>query len=262
MGETVWWTLSTDSQAKVDAITKKWEEKYKPELDLARIPHEFKRIEQKCRFVFQKMRIPLEMERIHTYADLENKVSQGRIKLLTKMPSMQEFINFVYPGPKFFVVEVPFNRDLREFLESRLNIEKFGVTWIYPGVYFSPPQPRDVEGVDYIHVPCKGFYQNAADVETIAFVFAQILPNKFYCCDLCKTQPGSHEEVQNNSFVHMLLCDFLADVEKEGLAKVHVKDEADYYKTHDLNVLLKNFGAGYAVIERVGKALKEAGWKR
>jgi len=263
LGITVWWQLETDSKDKIEAMTRKWMEKYKDELDLAHIDNTFKRISRTCRFCLNKMRVPLEAYGIKTYADLERQVSEGRIKLLTKMPSMQEYINMVHPSTgKFSVFNIPFGRELQEFLRARANLGDWSPTWVYPGVYFGPPISRQVvEGEDYIYVPCSGFIVNTAASESIAMIFAELSPNKYFCTDLSKTQPFRNEDVQDSAFVHMLMCDFLADVEKQGHAKVVVKDEGDYYNTHSLDVLLKNFGAGHAVIASIGKALEEAGWK-
>lgn len=263
MGVTVWWTLSTDSQDKVEAITRKWEEKYKPELDLAHISHEFKKLRETCTFELDRMQTPLEFNGVKTIADLEAKVSSGEIRVLTKMPNIREFIDMVEPKTKFLVIEPVFAQDWREFLRRREDIGKWNVIYIYPSIYFGLPMwERAVEGIDYVHVPYKGFVDTPESTESIVMMFAEVLANKFYCAQFCKTQPFTNEQVEPNSLVHMLICDFLADVEKQGHAKVHVHDEADYYSTRDVDVLLKNFSAGYEVIERVGKAIEKAGWKR
>ena len=264
MGITVWWQLETDSQDKIEAMARKWMEKYKGELDLAHVENTFKEISRTCRFCLNKMRVPLEAYGIKTYEDLENQHSEGKIKLLTKTPSMQEFINMVHPmRGKFLVFNIPFGRELQEFLRARANLGAWSPTWVYPGIHFGPPVSSGlVEGEDYIYVPCTGFMVNTAASESISLIFAELSPNKYFCTDMSKTQPFRHEDVRDSAFVHMLMCDFLADVEKQGYAKVVVKDEGDYYNTRSLDVLLKNFGAGYAVIAAVGKALEEAGWKR
>jgi hypothetical protein len=263
MGVTVWWQLSTDSQDKIEAITKKWEEKYKPELDLAHIKHEFKRLQADCTFELDHMQTRLEYSGIKTFANLEAKVNNGEIKFLAKMPTIREFIDMVVPGPKCYVIENILGQDWREYLRRREDVGSWNAIWVYPSIYFGMPADISlVEGVDYLRVPFKGFIENPGSTESIVVAFAEIKPDKFYCSDLCKTQPFENEQVENNTFIHMLLCDFLADVEKQGHAKVHVNDEADYYSTRSVDVLLKNFGAGYDVIARVGKMLGEAGWKQ
>jgi hypothetical protein len=262
LGVTVWWNIQTDSQDKIEAITRKWEEKYKIELDLAHIPHMFKRIKETCTFALNRMQTPLEWAGVETYADLEAKISSGGIKILTKMPTIQEFIDMVEPKPKFYVIEPVLGQDWREFLRRREDIGKVSAIWVYPSVYFGlPVWEKAVEGVDYLRVPCKGFIDTPDYTETIDITFAEIRPDKFFCTSFSKTQPFTNEQVEPNSFIHMLLCEFLGDIEKQGHAKVHVKDEAGYYETRSVDVLLKNFGAGYEVIARIGKALSEAGWK-
>jgi hypothetical protein len=263
LGVTVWWNIQTDSQDKIEAITRKWEEKYKPELDLAHIKHGYKRIRETCTFALSRMQTPLEFSGVKTYADLEAKISSEEIKILTKMPNVQEFIDMVEPKPKFYVIEPILGQDWREFLRRREDIGKVSAIWVYSSVYFGlPAWERAVEGIDYVRVPSKGFVDTPDTTESIVMCFAEIRPDKFFCHQFCKTQPFTNEQVEPNSFIHMLLCEFLSDIEKEGYAKVHVKDEADYYTTRDVDVLLKNFSAGYEVIERVGKAIEKAGWKR
>jgi hypothetical protein len=262
MGETVWWWLSTDSQDKVDAIIKKWEERYKPELDLAHVKNDYGRRSGTCRFERGRMQTIFDITGINSLDDLEARIKNGSIVILTKVPDIREFASFVQPGPKYYVIESVFGEDWRTVLRRRGNIDNWGVTWVVPGVYFGPPvREGEVEGVDYLYVPYKGFVQNAAEIESIVIAFAQILPDKWFAVDLSKTQPFSNEQVEGNAFIHMLFCDFLHDIESEGLAKVHVNDEADYYNTGDVNVLLRNFGAGYDVISRIGTALSGAGWK-
>jgi len=264
LGVTVWWDLSTDSQDKIEAITRKWEEKYKPELDLAHIKHEYKRISGTCRFQLNRMQTLFKMSGIKTFDDLMATVNRGEIRIITKMPNVREFIDMVELGPKYYFIEPLYGEDWQTFLRRRGDdIGNCNAVWVYPGVYFGPPVfEQQVEGIDYLFVPYKGFIENPESTESIAFTFAEILPNKLFCTDLCKTQPFTNEQVEPNSFIHMLLCEFLSDIEKQGHAKVHVKDEADYYTTRDIDVLLKNFGAGYEVIDRVGKALGKVGWKQ
>ena len=262
MGETVWWWLSTDSQAKVDAIVKKWEDRYKPELDTPRMKSDYGRKSGTCRFERHKMQTTWDIAGIKTFDDLESRIHKGEIVILTKMPDVKEFASFVQPGPKYYVVDSVYGENWLTVMRQRGQIEGWGHTWVYPGIYFGPPiEENFVEGRDFLSVPYKGFVQNTAEIESIVIAFAQIEPDKWFANDLCKTQPFRNEQVEGNAFAHMLLCDFLHDVKDEDLAFVHVNDEAEYYDTGDYNVLLRNFGAGYDVIQRVGGMLAQAGWK-
>ena len=272
MGETVWWWLSTDSQEKVDAIVKKWEEQYKPDLDVSHIKSDYRRIEGKtqgelgkpgetARFERNRMQTTFDIAGIHTFADLDAKIEKGEVVILPKVPDVKEFAEIVQPGPKYYVMDSVYGQDWRTVMQQRGDINKWGHIWVYPAIHFGPPVYENaVEGVDYMYVAYKGFVQNAAEIESIVLAFAQIAPGKWFAHDLSKTQPFRNEEVEGNAFIHMLFCDFLHDIEEEGLAKVHVNDEAAYYDTGDYNVLLRNFGAGYDVIASVGKMLAGAGW--
>jgi len=229
---TIHFDLMTDSQAKVEAVRRKWVEHYMPELDLGRIKH---------RYVMERL------------------VDQGKIKILNRIPTVHEYAHLVEPGVNIIVVERPFGEDFISFLKRYTgDVSKWRVVYLYPSTLMRRPQ-WGVEGKDYIVVPYKGFVDTPETTESFAVYFVQLSPRKFYATDFTKTQAFTDEEVEPCSRVHMLISDFLKDVEREGLAKVHVKDEGNFYKTGDINKLLESFGATAALIGRITRTLTGKG---
>lgn len=259
MGVTLHFDLMTDSQAKVEAIRRKWEERYMPELDLGHIKHRYVSIEGTGTFMLNRMEVKMRYLGVKTVADLERLVEDGKIKILNRIPTVHEYANLVEPDVNLIVAERPFGEDFISFLKRyRGDISKWRVLWLYPSTVTRVPQ-WGVEGKDYIAVHYKGFVDTPETTESFAAYFVELSPRKFYATDFIKTQAFTDEEVEPCSRVHMLICDFLKDVEREGLAKVHVKDEGDFYRTGDINKLLESYGATAALIGKITRTLSGRG---
>ena len=255
MGITIHYDLMAKNQASVDAITRKWEEHYMPELDLAGIKHRYNRVKGLGAFEMTRMEISLGAMGIRTVEDLEKQINAGKIRVLDRIPTIDEFARLVEPGVRFIVAETLYGEKLLSFLRRYTGeVAKWRVIVLFPGTLMRKPE-WGVEGRDYILAPYKGFVDTPETTESFALYFVQLSPTKFYATDFIKTQAFSDEEVEPCARVHMLICDFLKDVEREGLAKVDVRDEGDFCRTGDLNTLLKSYGATMALIGRITKAL-------
>jgi hypothetical protein len=245
----------TDSQAKVEAVRRKWVERYMPELDLGRIKHRYVSVQGTGAFEINRMEVELRYLGVKTAEDMERLVGEGKIKILNRIPTVHEYAYLVEPSVNIIVVERPFGEDFISFLKRyRGDISKWRVVYLYPSTLMRIPQWGE-EGKDYIVVPYKGFVDTPETTESFALYFVELSPRKFYATDFIKTQAFTDEEVEPCARVHMLISDFLEDVEREGLAKVHVKDEGNFYKTGDVNKLLESFGATAALIGKLTRML-------
>jgi hypothetical protein len=249
----------TDSQQKVEAIRRKWVERYMPELDLGHIKHRYVSVEGTGTFELNRMEVNMKYLGVKTAADLERLVREGKIKILNRLPTIHEFAHLVEPGVRLILAERPFGEDLISFLSRYTgNISEWRVVMLYASTLMRKP-PWGVEGKDYLVVPYKGFVDTPETTESFAVYFVELSPRKFYASDFIKTQAFTDEEVEPCTRVHMLISDFLKDVEREGLAKVHVKDEGNFYRTGDVNELLGSFGATAALIGRITRTLTGKG---
>lgn len=260
LGVTIHYTLTAKTQSDVDAIIRKWEERYKPELDLAKIKHRYKRLDETGSFSVNSMEVHLRHLGISTYEELLKLVDEGKLVILDKVPSVHEFARIVEARRLYVALRTPFGRDWRTFLREYPKLPEWRVIWVYPSVHpFIPRWGR--EGVEYILAPGKGFVDTPSTTESFAVYFVK-LPERYCADDFIKTQPFTDEEAAPNTFIHMLICDFLRDVEKEGLADVYIRDEGDYCKTGDRELLMKSFGATAALIGRIASTLEKMGWKK
>jgi hypothetical protein len=86
----------------------------------------------------------------------------------------------------------------------------------------------------------KGIKINTETTETFDIGFFEF--KKYYICDnFCKTQPFTNEEVIPNIKHHINFCSILETIEPL-MDYVRIYDEGEYYKTHDINKLIMNFG--------------------
>jgi hypothetical protein len=230
-----------------------------PELDLGHIKHRYVSVEGTGTFEINRMEVELKYLGVKTAEDMERLVDEGKIKILNRIPTVHEYAYLIEPGVNLIVVERPFGEDFISFLRRyRGNISEWRVIYLYPSTLMRRP-PWGVEGKDYIVVPYKGFVDTPETTESFALYFVELSPKKFYATDFIKTQAFTDEEVEPCTRVHMLISDFLEDVEREGLAKVHVKDEGNFYKTKEINKLLESFGATAALIGRITRTLTGKG---
>jgi hypothetical protein len=126
--------------------------------------------------------------------------------------------------------------------------EKMTVTW-YP-----LPFTRDIisERGKYEY---KGIIIRTETTEDIAFVFVKVDNNLWLAKQSVKTQPFEDYQFSQNAFIHAWLCALLHEVQDQGLGKVVVEDEAEYYETGEIKRMLENFGATLDVINIIAKTL-------
>jgi len=254
MGITIHYSLLAKDEDAVEAIIKKWEERYKPELDLAKIPHQYTRVDEKWCFSMKKMEMELFSFMVTSYEDLMKKVKRRELRILTEVPTLRDFLKLRGENLATIVVLPPyFGRDWKDILLDAPRIDLVRGTNVWAEIK-SEPYPHE-RPEDYTFLPCKGFVDTPETTESFVLVFAR-LDGRWYAKDYIKTQAFSDEEAEPNSFIHMLICDFLKEVEKQGLAEVRVYDEGDYYETEDVRVLLRAYGATYEVIRKLVEALE------
>jgi hypothetical protein len=70
----------TDSQAKVEAIRRKWQERYMPELDLGHIKHRYVSVEGTGTFEINRMEVELKYLGVKTAEDMKRLVGEGKIR--------------------------------------------------------------------------------------------------------------------------------------------------------------------------------------
>jgi len=255
MGITIHYRVLAKDEEAVEAIVRKWEEKYMPELNLAGIPHQYRRIDEKWYLHFMRDEFELRYLGIDSYEELMKRVEEGRLKVLEKTPSLREYLKLIDAKSDIIVFPPYFRRSWRELMRDIPNIGTWRVVHPWEMILSTPPVWEGVEDVDYISLPCKGFIDTPETTESFCLAFVK-LDERWYASDFIKTQAFTDEEVEPNSFVHMLICDFLKDVEGQGLlvgARIH--DEGDYYTTGNAETLLRSYGATHAVIQKVLRML-------
>jgi len=83
---------------------------------------------------------------------------------------------------------------------------------------------------------------------------------RFVATDFIKTQPFNNAEVEPNIRIHMLICDFLCEIEAKGLAHIEVTDEGNYLPSKSFEQLFQRFSLNYTMIRNFSEWLKRSGW--
>jgi len=254
MGITIHYRMLVKDEEAVEAIVRKWEERYMPELNLAGIPHRYSRIDEKWYLRLMRDELELRYLGIDSYEELVKRVEEGRLKILKKIPTLREYLGLIDAKSDIITLPLYLRREWRELLRDVPDVGVWRAVHFWEMILSTPPD--GVEDVDYISLPCKGFIDTPETTESFCLAFVK-LDERWYAKDFIKTQAFTDEEVEPNSFVHMLICDFLKDVEGQRLADVRVHDEGDYYTTGKAETLLRSYGATYAVIQKVLRMLAE-----
>ncbi|MCD6421815.1 hypothetical protein J7L13_00495 [bacterium] len=257
MGITIHYEVITKEE-NIREIVRLWCEEFKPELPEL-YNHKVFGFDkpEKAAFSLNYISVRLKDIGVNSVADLKQ-----RFIALPEIPSLDELrwqllVHADELNKRFIAGRLVYDlyygnpNSLLTFLE----FSEIRACIIYPSVVGPIDRPAEYE------LPTKGFLTTPKTTESFCLAFVPLYNGYWYANDFTKTQPANNEEVEPCARAHMIICDFLEELENRNLAKVAVNDEGEYLPDHNLDRLLKSFGANWALIQAVARALEGAGWE-